>query len=100
MNDMKEKATGAVGAFLERKGYEIVDEARQGPEGIDGLAQFTPRARAVNSPNLICLSHTSRRWGGAFSRESIPVLLMRTPVRPYACCSVAFETSKLFDFRN
>ena len=27
MNDMKEKAMGAVRAFLERKGYEIVDEA-------------------------------------------------------------------------
>ena len=26
MNDMKEKAMGAVKAFLERKGYEIVDE--------------------------------------------------------------------------
>ena len=26
MNDMKEKAMGAVRAFLERKGYEIVDE--------------------------------------------------------------------------
>ena len=33
MNDMKEKAMGAVKAFLERKGYEIVDEAWQGPEG-------------------------------------------------------------------
>ena len=32
MNDMKEKAMGAVKAFLERKGYEIVDEAWQGPE--------------------------------------------------------------------
>ena len=36
MNDMKEKAMGAVKAFLERKGYEIVDEAWQGPEGIGG----------------------------------------------------------------
>ena len=26
MNDMKEKAMGAVKAFLERKGYEIVDD--------------------------------------------------------------------------
>ena len=31
------------------------------------------------SPNLICLSHASRRRGGAFSRESIPVLLVRIP---------------------
>ena len=38
MNDMKEKAMGAVRAFLERKGYEIVDEAWQGPEGIGGWA--------------------------------------------------------------
>lgn len=37
MNDMKEKAMGAVRAFLERKGYEIVDEAWQGPEGIGGI---------------------------------------------------------------
>ena len=37
MNDMKEKAMGAVKAFLERKGYEIVDEAWQGPEGIGGI---------------------------------------------------------------
>ena len=35
--DMKEKAMGAVKAFLERKGYEIVDEAWQGPEGIGGI---------------------------------------------------------------
>ena len=39
MNDMKEKAMGAVKAFLERKGYEIVDEAWQGPEGIGGQPQ-------------------------------------------------------------
>ena len=37
MNDMKEKAMGAVKAFLERKGYEIVDEAWQGPAGIGGI---------------------------------------------------------------
>ena len=37
MNDMKEKAMGAVKVFLERKGYEIVDEAWQGPEGIGGI---------------------------------------------------------------
>ena len=37
MNDMKEKAMGAVKAFLARKGYEIVDEAWQGPEGIGGI---------------------------------------------------------------
>lgn len=37
MNDMKEKAMGAVKAFLKRKGYEIVDEAWQGPEGIGGI---------------------------------------------------------------
>ena len=37
MNDMKEKAMGAVKAFLERKGYEVVDEAWQGPEGIGGI---------------------------------------------------------------
>jgi Holliday junction resolvase-like predicted endonuclease len=37
MNGMKEKAMGAVKAFLERKGYEIVDEAWQGPEGIGGI---------------------------------------------------------------
>ena len=37
MNDMKEKAMGAVKAFLERKGYEIVDEAWQGPEGVGGI---------------------------------------------------------------
>ena len=37
MNDRKEKATGAVKVFLERKGYEIVDEAWQGPEGIGGI---------------------------------------------------------------
>jgi len=36
MNDMKEKAMGAIRIFLERKGYEIVDEAWQGPEGIGG----------------------------------------------------------------
>ena len=52
------------------------------------------------SPNLICLSHASRRRGGAFSLESIPVLLVRIPTCPYACCSAAFETSKPFDFRN
>ncbi len=28
---------GAVRTFLERKGYEIVDEAWQGPEGIGGI---------------------------------------------------------------
>ena len=33
MNDMKEKAMGAVKAFLERKGYEIVDEAWHGTDG-------------------------------------------------------------------
>ena len=37
MNDMKEKAIGAVKAFLERKGYEIVDESWRGPEGIGGI---------------------------------------------------------------
>ena len=37
MNDMKEKAMGAVKAFLERKGYEIVDESWQGTEGIGGM---------------------------------------------------------------
>lgn len=37
MNDMKERAMGAVKVFLERKGYEIVDEAWQGPEGIGGI---------------------------------------------------------------
>lgn len=37
MSDMKEKAMGAVRTFLERKGYEIVDEAWQGPEGIGGI---------------------------------------------------------------
>ncbi len=37
MNDMKEKAMGAVRTFFERKGYEIVDEAWQGPEGIGGI---------------------------------------------------------------
>ncbi len=37
MNDMKEKAMGAIKVFLERKGYEIVDEAWQGPEGIGGI---------------------------------------------------------------
>ena len=37
MNDMKEEAMGAVRTFLERKGYEIVDEAWQGPEGIGGI---------------------------------------------------------------
>lgn len=52
------------------------------------------------SPNLICLSHASWRRGGAFSRESIPVLLVRIPTCPYACCSAAFETSKPFDFQN
>lgn len=52
------------------------------------------------SPNLICLSHASRRRGGAFSRESIPVLLVRIPTCPYAWCPAAFETSKPFDFRN
>ena len=36
MNDMKEKAMGAVKAFLERKGYEIVDEAQQRTEGSGG----------------------------------------------------------------
>ena len=43
MNDMKEKAMGAVKAFLERKGYEIVDEAWQGPEGIGGIDDATVR---------------------------------------------------------
>lgn len=52
------------------------------------------------SPNLICLSHASWRRGGAFSRESIPVLLVRIPTCPYACCSAAFETSKPSDFQN
>lgn len=52
------------------------------------------------SPNLICLSHASRRRGGAFSRDPTPVLLVRIPTCPYACCSAAFETSKPFDFRN
>ena len=37
MNDMKEKAMGAVRTFLEHKGYEVVDEAWQGPEGIGGI---------------------------------------------------------------
>ena len=37
MNDMKEKAMGAVGTFLERKGCEVVDEAWQEPEGIGGI---------------------------------------------------------------
>ena len=37
MNDMKEKAMDAVRTFLERKGYEIVDEAWQSPEGIGGI---------------------------------------------------------------
>lgn len=44
------------------------------------------------SPNLICLSHVSRRRGGAFSRESISVLLVRIPTCPYACWDAAFET--------
>ena len=51
MNDMKEKAMGAVKAFLERKGYEIVDEAWQGPEatariGTDGFPE-AHRARGL-----------------------------------------------------
>lgn len=37
MSDMKEKAMGAAKAFLERKGYEIVDEAWRGLEGIGAI---------------------------------------------------------------
>ena len=49
MNDMKEKAMGAVRAFLERKGYEIVDEAWQGPEGIGGIDLVAATWLAGNS---------------------------------------------------
>lgn|GEM_PF-5549443 len=56
MNDMKEKAMGAVKAFLERKGYEIVDEAWQGPEGIGGWADRLAEVDG-GKPSL-----TASRW--------------------------------------
>lgn len=57
MNDMKEKAMGAVKAFLERKGYEIVDEAWQGPEGIGGIDLVAGLEAASASPT------PPARWG-------------------------------------
>ena len=53
MNDMKEKAMGAVRTFLERKGYEIVDEAWQGPEGIGGIDLV-----AVDEDGTLAVSYT------------------------------------------
>ena len=49
MNDMKEKAMGAVKAFLERKGYEIVDEAWQGRRGSPATATTTPTPRSAST---------------------------------------------------
>lgn len=49
------------------------------------------------SPNLICLSHVSRRRGGAFSRESIPVLLMR-PNMPLRMLGRRFRNFKTIRF--
>lgn len=49
------------------------------------------------SPNLICLSHVSRRRGGAFSRESIPVLLMR-PNMPLRMLLRRFRNFKTIRF--
>ena len=54
MNDMKEKAMGAVRTFLERKGYEIVDEAWQGSEGIGGIDLV-----AVDEDGTVDLSHAA-----------------------------------------
>lgn len=57
MNDMKEKAMGAVKAFLERKGYEIVDEAWQGHEvdpadalGAEDVSAIKAALEAANHP--------------------------------------------------
>lgn len=49
------------------------------------------------SPNLICLSHVSRRRGGAFSRESFPVLLMR-PNMPLRMLGRRFRNFKTIRF--
>ena len=68
MNDMKEKAMGAVKAFLERKGYEIVDEAWQGPEGIgddyaDTPVRFDEVAMMVVKENRALLRHHVNCFG-------------------------------------
>ena len=61
MNDMKQKAMGAVKAFLERKGYEIVDEAWQGPEGIGGIDLV-----AVDEDGTLVFVDATVRIGTAF----------------------------------
>ena len=61
MNDMKEKAMGAVKGFLERKGYEIVDEAWQGPEGIGGIDLV-----AVDEDGTLVFVDATVRIGTAF----------------------------------
>ena len=68
MNDMKEKAMGAVRTFLERKGYEIVDEAWQGPEGIGGIdlvapVRFDEVAMMVVKENRALLRHHVNCFG-------------------------------------
>ncbi|WP_238329197.1 hypothetical protein [Eggerthella lenta] len=89
MNDMKEKAMGAVKAFLERKGYEIVDEAWQGPEGIGGIDLVAgteagsrvaaPRSGSgrTASPRPTGRAGCARRW----RRRGSPATATTTPTR-------------------
>lgn len=88
MNDMKEKAMGAVKAFLERKGYEIVDEAWQGPEGIGGIdlvavdedgtlvfVDATAGSGRTASPRPTGRAGCARRW----RRRGSPATATTTP---------------------
>ena len=71
MNDMKEKAMGAVRTFLERKGYEIVDEAWQGPEGIGGIDLVA----VDEDPRPTGREGCARRW----RRRGSPATATTTP---------------------
>lgn len=90
MNDMKEKAMGAVRTFLERKGYEIVDEAWQGPEGIGGIdlvavdedgtlvfVDATVRIGTDGFPEAHRARGCARRW----RRRGSPATATTTPTR-------------------
>ena len=70
MNDMKEKAMGAVKAFLERKGYGIVDEALaarwlagNGDDYADTPVRFDEVAMMVVKENRALLRHHINCFG-------------------------------------
>lgn len=104
MNDMKEKAMGAVRTFLERKGYEIVDEAWQGPEGIggidlvavdeDGTLVFVDATVRIGTDGFPEPSQGARAARGAGGDVALPATATTTPTRPVRFDEVAMMVVK------